>query len=293
MEKTAKQIRLLLVEDDPDFGAATNMRLSKRRFDVTLARTAEEALPQIENTDFDVVVVDIKLPGMQGMQFTKEIRKRSEDLPVLILTGYGTLETAQEAVKLNVADYLLKPLETLDDLLGPVEKAAYSYRLVRENRRLVEDLKAKIEALEKSEKKYKSTASKLERRTIALQEVVETGNKRLRDNIVANVKDVLLPAVAKLRRKAACGQEGHLKLIEKNLKKITASFACMPSEQRLSLSSREAEICNMIAGELSTGEIAAALNISTYTVQRHRNTIRKKLGIVGRKINLATYLREG
>ena len=150
-----KKIRLLLVEDDEDFGAALISRLTKRNFEVTTVTSAEEALAKLEEITVDVVVADIKLPGMGGMELLAQVRKLYNDLPVILLTGYGSLESAKKAVRLNATDYLLKPLETIDDLLNPVHKAVHSYRLFRENKQLIYTLQTKMDELGISERKYR------------------------------------------------------------------------------------------------------------------------------------------
>ena len=81
------------------------------------------------------------------MEFLAKVRELYEHLPVILLTGYASLDSAKEAVKLNATDYLLKPLESIDDLLNPIHKAVYSYKLLLENKRLMDSLRIKIKEL--------------------------------------------------------------------------------------------------------------------------------------------------
>lgn len=134
------KIKLLLVEDDEDFRSALVSRIPKRDFDVTAAATAQDALDRIRDNDFDAVVSDINLSQMDGMEFLAKVREFKKGLPVILLTGYGSLESAQETVKLNASDYLLGPLESIGDLLGPIHKAVHKYKLELENRRLEKEL---------------------------------------------------------------------------------------------------------------------------------------------------------
>ena len=147
--------RLLLVEDDEDFSPALTSRLVKKNFEVTAASSAEEALDKFKEIKPQIIVADIKLPGIDGMQFLSTVRKLDEYLPVIIITGYASLESAKEAVRLNAADYLLKPLENIEELLDPICKAVHSYELVCENKRLLKNLRFKIGELERSERKYR------------------------------------------------------------------------------------------------------------------------------------------
>ncbi len=154
-EETIKTIRLLLVEDDEDFAPALTRRLRKRNIDVVLAPSAEEALNKLEAEDFDTVVSDIKLPNMDGMEFLARVRELHNTIPVIMLTGYANLESAKEAVRLDAAGYLLKPLENIDELLDPIFKAVYSYELRLKNKELIDRLQAKVEELKISEEKYR------------------------------------------------------------------------------------------------------------------------------------------
>ncbi|MGB2629881.1 MAG: ATP-binding protein [Candidatus Omnitrophota bacterium] len=155
-EQQIGKIKLLLVADDEDFCSALSSRLTKRNFEVTLAHSAEEALEKFKNSHFDVIIADIKLPGIDGIKYLTSVREINEDIPVILITGYANLESAKEAVKLKASEYLLKPLEDINELLNPVYKAVHSYRLARENRKLLENLKVKVKELEKSERKYKN-----------------------------------------------------------------------------------------------------------------------------------------
>jgi len=150
------KIRILLVEDDDDFCYALIPRLTKRGFDVSRVVSAEEALERVKDYNFDGIVADIKLPGINGIGFLAKVREYNKALPVVLITGYASLETAREAVRLDAAAYILKPLESIEDLLNPLYKATYGYRLVLENSRLINDLRAKLNELKKSERKYKN-----------------------------------------------------------------------------------------------------------------------------------------
>ena len=150
-KKDKEKIKLLFVEDDKDFSSALKSRLIKRNFEVTVMPTAEEALDKIEEIEIHAIIADVKLPGMNGMEFLAKVRELYEELPVILLTGYGSLKSAKEAVKLNAADYLLKPLESIDDLLNPVYKAVNNYKLIFENKRLTNNLQKKIKKLKEKE----------------------------------------------------------------------------------------------------------------------------------------------
>lgn len=137
---TDPAIRLLLVEDDPDSRSATQLMLEKRGVLVSTAVDAEEALHAFDPARFDVVVSDIRLDGMNGVRLLGRIRAQWPDFPVILLTGYDSIESAVQAVRLGAQDYILKPLDAIDDLLVPVRKAVRAHRLLIRNRLLEADL---------------------------------------------------------------------------------------------------------------------------------------------------------
>lgn len=139
----AEPIRLLLVEDDPESASSLVMMLRKRGLVVTAKSSAEEALLAFGDTAFDAVVADIRLEGMSGVGLLGSIRARNVDFPVILLTGYDSLETAIQAVRLGAQDYILKPLDSIDDLLGPVRNAVQAHRLLLSHR----DLQARLRSL--------------------------------------------------------------------------------------------------------------------------------------------------
>jgi len=134
-------IRLLLVEDDRDSREALTEMLEKRGIAVVVAVDAEQGLAELKASECEVVVADIKLPGMDGIEYLRRVREHDAALPLLLLTGYGSLDTAAEAVRLGAQDYILKPLDSIDSLVTPVTRAVGAYRLTRENRRLQQELR--------------------------------------------------------------------------------------------------------------------------------------------------------
>jgi len=103
--------RILLVDDEKDFVEALAERLRNRDFHVTTAFSGKEALDTLEEYNFDVAIVDVKMPGLDGIETLKEIKKIKPLTEVLMLTGHGTVETAIEGMKHGAFDFLMKPSE--------------------------------------------------------------------------------------------------------------------------------------------------------------------------------------
>ena len=107
---------ILVIDDEESLRHTLGRVLRQAGYEVTTAGEGNEALRLVnsgyENTSpYDVVYLDIRLPGMDGLQVLKEIRQRDAHLPVILLTAYGSLKTALEALRLGATDYLIKPLD--------------------------------------------------------------------------------------------------------------------------------------------------------------------------------------
>ncbi|MGC8719400.1 MAG: response regulator [Thermodesulforhabdaceae bacterium] len=121
-------IKLLLVDDEELFVETVARRLERRNIKVLTAFSGEEALKILEsNQDTDVVILDVKMPGMDGITVLREIKQRYPLMEVIMLTGYATVESAVQGMKLGAFDYLMKPCE-IDDLVKKAQEAAEKKR---------------------------------------------------------------------------------------------------------------------------------------------------------------------
>lgn len=117
-------ICVLLVDDEIDFIEAMAERLVIRGYQVICSTTGPDALVQLEKKpDIDVTVLDLKMPGMGGIETLEEIKKRHPLVQVIMLTGYSTVASATEAIKLGAFDYVVKPFDT-DQLISLINEAA-------------------------------------------------------------------------------------------------------------------------------------------------------------------------
>jgi len=114
--------RILLVDDEVDFVEMLSLRLNEVGERVTPAYSGRESLKILEQKNIDVVILDIRMPGMDGIETLREIKKRFPLVEVMMLTGHGTTETAVEGMKLGAFDYLMKPAD-FDELLLKLENA--------------------------------------------------------------------------------------------------------------------------------------------------------------------------
>jgi len=114
--------KILLVDDEVTFTENMAKLLNARGYRVITANSGDEAIRMLEKENFDVVVLDLKMPGMDGITTLKEIKKLDLFTETLILTGHGSINSALEAVKLGAYDYLTKPCE-IDELVAKIEGA--------------------------------------------------------------------------------------------------------------------------------------------------------------------------
>jgi signal transduction histidine kinase/DNA-binding response OmpR family regulator len=127
--------RILIAEDEADVLDMCTRALSREGYQVLGARSGLEAIALVKEQDFDLLLTDIRMPGLSGLQAYREIKQCRPDIIGVAITGYGSVDTAIEALKLGMDDFLLKPF-SLDDLRAAVSKALARTRLERENMRL-------------------------------------------------------------------------------------------------------------------------------------------------------------
>ncbi len=139
MEKT----RVLIVDDEPGFRRPIVKRLERRGFEVREAGSGENALECLKAAQADVVLLDVKMPGLNGIETLAEIRKRFQDIEVILLTGHSSTEDGVEGIKMGAFDYLTKPVE-LEHLAGKITQAGGKLRREKEKRR-EEEFREKME----------------------------------------------------------------------------------------------------------------------------------------------------
>ena len=145
LDAGAGEHRLLVVDDDDGVRRVVAAILEDEGYEVLTAREAGEALSILEDTAIALVVSDVKMPGRDGLWLLREIRPRFEDTAVILLTGYGEVDSAVQALKEGAADYLRKPVR-VNELSAAVVKALDRRRLFRENRAYQTHLEEMVEA---------------------------------------------------------------------------------------------------------------------------------------------------
>lgn len=134
--------RILIIDDEPNVLKTLTTILTKEGFQVKSFTSGKDAITSFQSTHFDLVITDIRMPGMDGLEIIRQVKQLDEDMEVIILTGHATLENAVQALSDNGAfAYLTKPLENIDELLNAVKQAMEKRRLRLENKTLMRKLK--------------------------------------------------------------------------------------------------------------------------------------------------------
>src|SRR5690348_16944990 len=128
---TSEAGKILVVDDDADMRGLLSDVLESEGYRVGTAESGEKALQALAEEQFDLVLTDLRMRGMQGIALLSEIKHRYPDIGVILMTAFGTIETAIEAIKGGATDYLIKPVKT-EDVLRIVGRAVREVRLRRE-----------------------------------------------------------------------------------------------------------------------------------------------------------------
>ena len=129
---TTENKKILVVDDEPSICDILEKFLKKKGYDIYRASDGKKAIALVESTSIDLIVSDIKMPGMSGVELLQKLRENGKTMPVLITTGFPTLDTAIEALKLGAYDYLTKPFH-LEEIGEKIRRALVQKKLEEDN----------------------------------------------------------------------------------------------------------------------------------------------------------------
>ncbi|HYA03098.1 MAG TPA: response regulator [Syntrophobacteria bacterium] len=121
------RLKVMVLDDEPIVCKRLQPALEKLGYEVETFIHSEEAMRRIQETNYDIIVTDLKMKGIDGMQFLQEAKKRSPKTEVIVITGFATLETARESFQKGVFDFIAKPFK-LGEIQEVVNKAAAKIR---------------------------------------------------------------------------------------------------------------------------------------------------------------------
>ena len=119
------KVKVLLVDDEEEFVSALAERLDIRGIEALIATDGEQALEMLETDTFNVIVLDVIMPGISGLEVLQRIKAKAIDTVVILLTGHGSTKEGLEGMRMGAFDYLMKPLD-IDDLISKMNEAIES-----------------------------------------------------------------------------------------------------------------------------------------------------------------------
>ncbi|MDO9289025.1 MAG: response regulator [Thermodesulfovibrionales bacterium] len=135
--------KILIVDDEPDMLKLLNMIIKEKTpYETITTNNPLEALELSKQGGVDLVIADLKMPGLDGMELLEAIKRMDKDIPVIIITAYGTVESAVESMQKGGFDFITKPFRK-EQILYTIDKALKMVKLNKENKMLKEQLKAK------------------------------------------------------------------------------------------------------------------------------------------------------
>jgi two-component system NtrC family response regulator len=134
---------LLVVDDEKNYLLVLKELLSDEGYEVLTAQSGANALAILKETELDLILTDMKMPGMSGLELLEKLKQKDPQLPVVMMTAFGTVEKAVEAMKKGAFDYISKPFDN-ENLKKTVATALNMWRVIKENRFLSQELKAKF-----------------------------------------------------------------------------------------------------------------------------------------------------
>ncbi len=288
---------VLLVDDDPAVLEETHQLLAGKGYDIKCAGSGKEAIELLNSGGFSLVITDLFMDGIDGLNILKSARKADPDIMVIIMTGSSDMETALDVIRQNADDYLLKPYVP-EEICFKVEKSLKEVELKGRIKAQARDLNKITKELSQQrdiiQQQIEENTLSLRESNAALKVLLdkkEQMQNELEDKMLFNIRELVLPYLDKMKR--GTKDEGiltYISIIEANLKDLFAPFEQIMPDTFLSLSPREIKITNLVKLGKTTKDISKIMNLSPRTIESYRNSVRKKIGIKNKRINLRTFL---
>jgi len=318
----SEHIAILLIEDNPGDARLLEEMLKgsgEESWRLHHVSNVKEGWDRLENETINLILLDLMLPETSGIETFKKIYGHAPDTPIIVMTGLNDEELATSAVRHGAQDYLVKGQvdgnllvrairyaierkqieEELKRHRGNLEEivSERTAELTRINRQLKEEIKERQKAeqeLRIREKELKTQSQNLEEANTALKVLLkmrEEDKIKLEQDVLSNVRETVFPFIEKLKQgRLEATDLSCISMIEGNLNNIISPFLRNLTVHHFNLTPRETQIANLVKEGKTTKEIADVMNVSTKSVDFHRNNIRIKLGLKNRKANLRSAL---
>jgi len=204
-------LKVLVVDDESMYRHLLQKTLVTEGYQVDVAEDGYQAVEQIKNNDYDIVLTDLAMPHVGGIEVLKEAKKKNESTIVIIITGYASLDTALAAIKDGVYDYITKPFQ-LDEIRLTMKNAGGHLWLENQNRLLLAKLDEayqRIEQLSNNRREYESKISEIDQQLADRQNEINESMKRLK-----GFHDRVLPVQFTNGNKAESESDSYLRLMD-------------------------------------------------------------------------------
>jgi len=288
---------VLVIDDDPDFRREIVLCLSEHDYDVRQADSGQEGLRLFQDAAPDLVLLDIRMPGLSGVKVLEKLRRLSAETPVIMVTASEDFQDVVAALKLGASDYLTKPVQDTEILLHAIRRALQTSRLARLYRELQDNLHGMVQQrtaeLRETNQALQEANQALAAKNTALREVldsIESQKREAAEAIGRQIDEVVLPMLHAQMEHFRPVERQRLGEVEQALREVASPYLDRLLRSLAALSPSERRLCQMIRRGLSNKEIAALANLSPQTVKVHRRNIRRKLGLTNTDADLGTYL---
>lgn len=290
--------KILLVDDEAVIITRLEEILSAKGFTIVGSATSGiEALRIAHEMRPDLILMDIVLDGeIDGITAAEKI-KNELNIPVVFLSAHSDDEFLARAKRLEPYGYILKPF-LAEQIIAAVDVALFKSEM---EGRLREAEQKLLNAHRQLEKRVKERTKELKETTMSLQELNtalkvllkrrDEDKVELEEKVLLNVRQLVLPFLTKLKRSGlSAPQVTYVNIVESNLADIISPLALTLTNKYFSLTPTEISVSNLVKQGKTTKEIGRVLNLSSKTVESHRKSIRRKLGLTNRKANLRSHL---
>jgi FixJ family two-component response regulator len=287
----ANAMRVLVVDDDENVRRSLAAHLEDLGHAVIQAADGKSAVAKFAKHLPDVVLMDLRMPVMGGMEAMKSMQEASGETPIIVISGQGQISDAVDAIRAGAWDYLVKPIDDLSILSLAIERAMEKQSLKRQVREYQSHLESQVQQRTAD---LQAANESLLHKTIALKEVVnsvQTEKREAIQTIAMQIEQTVMPLLQRLREMLPAAGKPVVENIEESLKRIALAEAEPLTQLAGSLTPTELRICRLIRREMTSKEIAQAEGISPETVETHRRNIRRKLKLANEQVNLTAYLQ--
>jgi DNA-binding response OmpR family regulator len=178
----SKPLQVLVVDDERMYRDLLHRTLEADGFAVDTAADGNEAIDKINRQDYDIVVTDLAMPGVGGIEVLRTAKKKKASTVVIVITGYASLDTALTAIKDGVYDYITKPFQ-LEEIRLTLKNAGEKYSLARDNEELLAQLKQlqqKVEDLVANRRRHEDRIEEIDKQLTDRQQEITEGMRQLR-----------------------------------------------------------------------------------------------------------------